>query len=118
MSNHAPSALIGERISSQQQLEERRKRERLKLCLPLYVRPLRSSGEQIEEVTTTIDFNRNGLSFTTSHDHYRSGMSLFLTFPYSADVTAHVDYVGEVVRVTSLPNGDRAVAVQFLFCPR
>jgi hypothetical protein len=62
--------------------KERRTRERLKVCLPVHIRPLRASLQQTEEVTTTVDFNRNGLCFATLRDHYHLGMALFLTFPY------------------------------------
>jgi hypothetical protein len=91
--------------------EERRKRERLKVCLPVHIRPLGRS--QIQEVATTLDITRHGLCFTTSRDHYSLGMSLFLTFPYSSASLVRKEYLGEVVRVDHLPSGGHAVAVQF-----
>lgn len=93
--------------------EERRKRERLKVSLPIHVRPLDRSEQQIAEVAMTVDITRHGLYFATSRDHYQLGMSLFLTFPYCRSTLLRKEYVGQVVRVDTLANGGRAVAVRF-----
>ena len=103
--------------SCQDNGKERRTRERLKICLPVHIRPLRPSEQQTGEAATTMDFNRHGLCFATSRNHYQVGMSLFLTFPYSPSTLVRKEYAGEVVRVEELPNGHRAVAVQFLSNP-
>ena len=93
---------------------ERRTLERLKISVPVHVRSIDPSEHAILEAATTINVNRHGLCFSTSRDHYQVGMSLCLTFPYSSPVTVRKEFVGNVVRVDSLPNGRRSVAVQFL----
>jgi hypothetical protein len=92
---------------------ERRTRERLKICLPVHIRSIGPSQQQIEEAATTLDLNRHGLCFTTSRDRYHVGMRLLLTFPYSSSTLDRKEFVGEVVRVDQLPSSGRAVAVQF-----
>jgi 5-formaminoimidazole-4-carboxamide-1-beta-D-ribofuranosyl 5'-monophosphate synthetase len=93
---------------------ERRILERSKISLPVHIRSIDPSEHAILEAATTLDVNRHGLCFSTSRDHYQVGMSLCLTFPYSSPVTVRREFVGNVVRVDSLPNGRRSVAVQFL----
>ena len=93
---------------------ERRTLERLKISVPVHVRSIDPSEHAILEAATTIDVNRHGLCFSTSRDHYHVGMSLCLTFPYSSPVMVRKEFVGNVVRVDSLPNGRRSVAVQFI----
>jgi len=98
-------------------LNERRTLERLKISVPVHVRSIDPSERTILEAATTIDVNRHGLCFSTSRDHYRVGMSLCMTFPYSSPVMVRKEFVGNVVRVDSLPNGGRSVAVQFICQP-
>jgi hypothetical protein len=93
---------------------ERRTLERSKISLPVHIRSIAPSEHAILEAATTLDVNRHGLCFSTSRDHYQVGMSLCLTFPYSSPVMVRREFVGNVVRVDSLPNGRRSVAVQFL----
>ena len=93
---------------------ERRTLERSKISLPVHIRSIDPSEHAILEAATTLDVNRHGLCFSTSRDHYHVGMSLCLTFPYSSPVMVRKEFVGNVVRVDSLPNGRRSVAVQFL----
>ena len=97
--------------------QERRARERLKVSVPVHVRAIDPSEHAILEATTTIDVNRHGLCFSTSRDHYQVGMSLCLTFPYSSPVMVRREFVGNVVRVDSLPSGGRSVAVRFISQP-
>lgn len=96
---------------------ERRTLERLKISVPVHVRSIDPSERAILEAATTIDVNRHGLCFSTSRDHYQVGMSLCMTFPYSSPVMVRKEFVGKVVRVDSLPNGGRCVAVQFTSQP-
>jgi 5-formaminoimidazole-4-carboxamide-1-beta-D-ribofuranosyl 5'-monophosphate synthetase len=88
--------------------------ERSKISLPVHIRSIDPSEHAILEAANTLDVNRHGLCFSTSREHYQVGMSLCLTFPYSSPVTVRKEFVGNVVRVDSLPNGRRSVAVQFL----
>lgn len=93
---------------------ERRTLERLKISVPVHIRSIDLSEHAILEAATTIDVNRHGLCFSTSREHYHVGMSLCMTFPYSSPVMVRKEFVGKVVRVDSLPNGGRSVAVQFI----
>lgn len=93
---------------------ERRTLERSKISLPVHIRSIDPSEHAILEAAITLDVNRHGLCFSTLRDHYQVGMSLCVTFPYSSPVTVRREFVGNVVRVDSLPNGRRSVAVQFL----
>jgi len=93
---------------------ERRTLERSKISLPVHIRSIDPSEHAILEAANTLDVNRHGLCFSTSREHYQVGMSLCLTFPYSSPVMVRKEFVGNVVRVDSLPNGRRSVAVQFL----
>jgi PilZ domain-containing protein len=110
MSNVLPSPLLERTACRPETHQERRRRERLRVCLPVYVRRLDQSEQ---EVATTVDITRHGLRFTTSRDHYSRGMSLLLTFPYSFGNLVRKEYLGEIVRVDDLNEGGRAVAVQF-----
>lgn len=90
--------------------QERRRRERLRVRLPVYVRRLDHSHA---EVAMTVDITRHGLCFSTSKDHYAPGMGLYLTFPYSPENKVRKEYFGEVVRVDDLGSRGCAVAVRF-----
>ena len=96
---------------------ERRTLERLKISVPVHVRSIDPSQHAIIEASTTIDVSRHGLCFSTSRVHYQVGMSLCMTFPYSSPVMVRKEFVGHVVRVDSLPDGGRSVAVQFISQP-
>ena len=89
--------------------QERRRRERLRVCLPVFVRRLDHSQA---EIATTLDITRHGLRFKTSKDHYFPRMPLLVTFPYSGLNFVRKEYFGEIVRVEQV-NGGKAVAVKF-----
>ena len=92
---------------------ERRERERLRLHLPVHVQPVLPDHGQNAEVATTVDFNRNGLCFSSVLSHYSPGIVLFVTVPYASS-TQNQRRLGEVVRVDTLSNGACAVAVRFV----
>jgi hypothetical protein len=94
---------------------ERRRRERLMLCLGAQIRPLYSEQEHFEDVTATLDFNRNGLSFLTVLRHYYIGMALIVTVPYCSAAPVSKEYDAQVVRIDSRSDGTQVVAVQFLY---
>lgn len=92
--------------------QDRRRRKRLNLSLPVHVWSL-PAEKRLEEVVTAADYNRYGLSFISSHNHYCPAMFLVLKFPYFPGA-ARQEYVGEIVRVDVQPDGDNLVAVKFL----
>lgn len=90
-----------------------RRRKRLKVSLPLHVRPFDSRFAEIEDVGQVIDFTRDGLYFTTSMPHYSVGMRLMITFPYGDKVSAHRKFLGSIVRLEDR-GASVGIAVRFL----
>jgi hypothetical protein len=91
-----------------------RRRERLKISLPVHVRPFDARYADIEEVAQVIDFTRDGLFFRTGMPHYCAGMRLIVTFPYGDKVSAHRRMLTTIVRVDHFHDGTRGVAVRVL----
>ncbi len=91
-----------------------RRRERLKISLPVHVRPFDARYAEIEEVAQVIDFTRDGIFFRTRMPHYCLGMRLIVTFPYGDKVSAHRRMLTTVVRLDRFDNGTRGVAVRVL----
>ena len=117
MHNALPVLIQAHSTFESDRRNERRTLERLKISVPVHVRSIDPSDHAILEAATTINVNRHGLCFSTSRDHYHVGMSLCMTFPYSSPVMVRKEFVGDVVRVDSLPNGHWSVAVQFISQP-
>ena len=69
--------------------EDARTRKRLKVSLPVHVRPFDARFAEIEDVGQVVDFTRDGLYFKTSMPHYFLGMRLIVTFPFGEKVSAH-----------------------------
>ncbi|HUJ29860.1 MAG TPA: hypothetical protein VLY23_01170 [Candidatus Acidoferrum sp.] len=91
-----------------------RRRKRLKLALPLHVRPFDSRFIDIEDVGEVVDFTQDGLYFVTCMPHYLVGMRVIVTFPFGDRVSAHRKFLGTVVRLEERANGHSGVAVRFL----
>jgi hypothetical protein len=72
-------------------------------------------GEFFDEIGTTSNVSRGGFYFLTKREHYQEGMRLLVTLPYhSPRDRSDCDYLGQVVRVELLDDGQRGVAVQLL----
>jgi len=91
-----------------------RRRKRLKLSLPLHVRPFDSRFIDIEDVGQMIDFTQDGLAFKTCMPHYLVGMRLIVTFPFGDNISAHRKFLGRVVRLEDEKSGQSRVAVRLL----
>lgn len=91
-----------------------RRRQRLKIELPVHVRPFDARYAEIEDVGQVIDFTRDGLYFRTAMPHYFLGMRLIVTFPYGEKVSAHRRMIATVVRMDRFDDGTRGVAVRVL----
>jgi hypothetical protein len=91
-----------------------RTRKRLKVSLPLHVRPFDARYMEIEDIGQVVDFTRDGLYFTTSMPHYFVSMRLIVTFPFGKKVSAHRKFLATVVRLEHLENENRGIAVRFL----
>jgi hypothetical protein len=94
--------------------KDARRRERLKLRLPLQVRPFDARFIDIEDVGEVVDFTRDGLFFVTCMPHYLVGMRLIVTFPFGEKASAHHRFLGSVVRLEERKNGTIGVAVRFI----
>ncbi len=91
---------------------ESRGRKRLKMSLPLHVRTLDDRFEDNEDLGEVVDFNTDGLYFTTSKLHYEPGMKLGITFPFGENVSARRKFVGSVVRVEHRWIGSRGIGIR------
>jgi hypothetical protein len=91
-----------------------RRRERLKVSLPLEVRPFDARFAEIVDVGEVLDFTRDGLFFKTCMPHYFMGMRLLVTFPFGEKITAHKKFLGSVVRMEMREDGSVGIAVRFL----
>jgi hypothetical protein len=91
-----------------------RRRKRLKVSLPVHLRPFDIRFRDIEDVGLVVDFTRDGLQFTTCMPHYLVGMRLEVTFPYGDKVAAHRKFLGLIVRTEDHENGTTGVSVRFL----
>ena len=94
--------------------KDARRRERLKVSLPLEVRPFDARFAEIVDVGEVLDFTRDGLFFKSCMPHYLMGMRLLVTFPFGEKITAHKKFLGSIVRMETRPDGSIGVAVRFL----
>jgi hypothetical protein len=94
--------------------KDARRRERLKVHLPLQVRPFDARFIEIEDMGEVLDFTRDGLFFVTCMPHYLVGMRLIVTFPFGDKASAHHRFLGSVVRLEERENGTIGVAVRLL----
>jgi hypothetical protein len=95
-------------------LDERRRTDRVEVALPLHVCSRDAAGEQFEEVSSTVNACRDGLYFATQKQSYQVGMSLVVTFPYSAATERNVRFFSKVVRIDSLSDGSFGIAVELV----
>jgi len=105
---------VGRLESTRTATRDARRRKRLKLSLPLHVRPFDARFIDIEDVGEVIDFTQDGLSFSTCMPHYLVGMRVIVTFPFGEKVSAHRKFLGTVVRLEEQSNSQSRVAVRFL----
>jgi hypothetical protein len=93
----------------------RRRNRRLKIGQPLQVRPTDPQHEPFEDFGTTKNVSRDGFYFLSSRQSYREGMRVFVTLPYHspAEPGDH-QYIGQVIRIELLSDGQRGIAVQLL----
>ena len=94
--------------------KDSRRRERLKMSLPVEIRPFDARFVEIADIGEVLDFTRDGLYFATCMPHYFVGMRLLVTFPFGEKISAHKKFLGSVVRLEDRANGSRGIAVRFL----
>jgi len=92
-----------------------RRSRRISTREPVRLIPSIPRGESFEEITATSNVSREGFYFLTRHEHYQEGMRLLVTLPYHFPSDRRDrEYLAQVVRVESLDDGQRGVAVQLL----
>jgi hypothetical protein len=94
--------------------KDARRRKRIKLSLPVQVRPFDSRLIDIEDIGEVVDFTKDGLLFSSCMPHYQVGMRVIVTFPFGENISAHRKFLGTVVRLQERPSGYCGVAVRFL----
>lgn len=94
---------------------ERRRHPRFKLEQRIRVRPSEFTEKEFDEIRYTLNVSKEGLYFMTDNPLYTVGMRVFVTIPYNtAPGGCNLDYIGRVVRVVEMPEGNFGVAVQLL----
>jgi hypothetical protein len=91
-----------------------RNRKRLKVSLPVHLRPFDPRFSEIEDVGQVVDFTRDGLYFVTCMPHYFLGMRLIVTFPYGDNISAHRKFLASIVRLEHRDDLKRGIALHFL----
>ena len=94
---------------------EHRRSRRAKIARPLRVRPSEPRDEHFEDLPTSLNASKEGIYFVSRRQNYYKGMRVFVTFPFNSQHDPmNCEYVGEVVRVETLPNGKFGVALHLL----
>jgi CheY-like chemotaxis protein len=100
-----------ERAIAPEPPKDRRRKRRALISAPIRVRS-RSAATSSDEIATTVDVSRAGILFHTPLGVYTRGTEVAVVFPYSqAPGIVHAEQTGQVVRVSDLGKGIRAVAI-------
>lgn len=94
--------------------KEARRRKRVRLSVPVGVRPFDARFIDIEDVAEVLDFTQDGLLFVTCMPYYQPGMRLIVSFPYGEAIAGHSKSLATVVRVDERPRDRYGVAVRVL----
>ena len=98
----------------QKPLRDARRRPRLRVSLPVHVRPFDPRYEDLDDIGQVVDFTRDGLYFKTAMPHYSVGMRLIMTFPYVKKATTRRKFLALIARLEHRESGVQGVAVKFL----
>jgi hypothetical protein len=94
---------------------ERRSSRRCKFTQLMRICPSDPQRQHFDDMRGTISVSRTGVYFQTSEAGYEVGMRLFLIMPYSQNPgSTNREYLAEVVRTDSLPNGLTGIGVKLL----
>jgi hypothetical protein len=100
---------------SETQYAEKRRSRRAKIAKPLRVRPSEPRDEHFEDLPVSINASKEGIYFHSRRSNYYKGMRVFVTFPFATQHDPmNCEYVAEVVRVETLPNGRFGVALHLI----
>ena len=90
---------------------ERRGEPRVPVDRLVYIQPADAERGHFEEVRSMRDLSRSGFYFTTERNSYQPGVQLHVIPAFGC---LNLEYLGEVVRVEKLPDGEFGVAVRLL----
>ena len=91
---------------------DHRRTRRAKLARPMRVRPSEPRDDHFEDLPNSVNASKHGIYFVSKRTNYYKGMRVLVTFPYtSAHDPMNSEYLAEVVRIDTLPNGKFGVAV-------
>jgi hypothetical protein len=90
---------------------ERRREPRVQVDRLVYVQPADAQRGHFEEVRSMRDLSRSGFYFTTERNCYELGNKLHVIPAFGC---LNLEYLGEVVRVETLPDGEFGVAVRLI----
>jgi PilZ domain len=95
--------------------QEKRRSRRIRIGQPLKIRASDPKDTQVEELNKTKNVSREGIFFTTQIGSYYEGMRIFVTVPHHLPRDPQDrEYLAQVVRVETHPDGQWGIAVQFL----
>jgi hypothetical protein len=103
-----------ERCAEKKTSSDARRRKRLKLSLPVHLRPFDPRFSEIEDIGQVVDFTRDGLYFLTCMPHYFVGMRLIVTFPFGDNVAAHRKFLASIVRLEQRDDQKQGIGLRFL----
>ena len=75
------------------------------------VRPSEPRDDHFEDLPNSVNASKHGIYFVSRLSNYYKGMRVFITFPYSPNDPMSSEYLADVVRIDSLPNGKFGIAV-------
>jgi len=96
-------------------LPDKRRSRRIRIGQPFRLQMSDANGANVEETNITKNVSREGIFFVTERSIYAEGTRLRVTVPYHEPRDPKDrQYLGQVVRVEALPEGQYGVAIQFL----
>ena len=97
---------VGSAAQPRPKQNERRSSRRCKITQLMRIRPSDPERDHFDDIRGTLSMSRTGVYFHSSEEAYQVGMRLFVTMPYSKEPTSmYREYLAEVVRRDTLPNG-------------
>jgi|SRR5580658_417449 c-di-GMP-binding flagellar brake protein YcgR len=96
------------------QVPDKRRSRRIRIGQAMKIRAS-DPKDAFEELNVTKNVARGGIYFVSQIAAYREGMRLYITVPHhNPRDPQDREYIGQVVRVERLEEGQTGVAVQFL----
>lgn len=96
-------------------IKDKRRSRRIHIGQPLRIRASDPRDAAVNETNVTKNVSREGIYFVSTIAGYCEGMRLYVTVPHHVPRDpADREYLGQVVRVERLGDGQNGVAVQFL----